>query len=49
LATALVSIAPVFILPMIPIDHTPERQPLLKGTHPIVVRVRVRVRVRCNC
>lgn len=30
LATALVSIAPVFILPMIPIDHTPERQPLLK-------------------
>jgi zinc transporter 7 len=31
LATALVSITPVFILPLIPIDHTPERQPLLKG------------------
>jgi zinc transporter 7 len=30
LATLLVSVAPVFILPLIPIDHTPERQPLLK-------------------
>lgn len=32
LATLLVSVAPVFILPLIPLDHTPERQPLLRGT-----------------
>jgi len=30
-STLVVSVAPVFLLPFIPLDHTPERQPLLRG------------------